>query len=143
MNVLTPEIQTELLKAARRTPVCLLFAGDNTKAKALAAEVLAVHYDLYLFRVDLRRLLAQHPSAAEVHLDRIFSRAAEAGDMLCFEGADTLFSGDDEAARIFFLYQLQRGKGVIIVSVSSEACLDARTKEYFGSVIRFPAATAG
>lgn len=145
MNALTPDIQNELLKAARHTPVRLLFAGDNARGKTLAAEVLAVHYDLYLFRVDLARLLATDPSKAVDHLERIFARAAEAGDMLLFDGGETLLVGVpglDPEALPFFLQQLRRYKGVIIVSVTEGEAIDAKTMESFGAVIRFPAAAA-
>lgn len=141
MNYLTPEIQNELLKAARHTPVRLLFAGDNARAKTQAAELLAVHYDLYLFRVDLPRLLAADPAGAVDHLERLFARAAEAGDMLLFDGAETLFvglPGLDPDTLPFFLQQLRRYKGVIIVSVSGPADPNPPVLESFGTVIRFP-----
>lgn len=145
MNYLTPEIQTELLKAARHTPVRLLFCGDNEKGKTQAAELLAVHYDLYLFRVDLPRLLATDPSKAVDHLERLFARAAEAGDMLFFDGAEALLEGLpglDPEALPFFLQQLRRYKGVIIVSLSNAAAPGPAVLEHFGAAIRFPASTA-
>lgn len=146
MNVLTPDIQSELLKAARRSPVVLLFSGDNDKGKTLASELLAVHFDTYLFRVDLARMIAQHPEKAEENLERIFSRAREAGDLLYFDGADALLDGHEAAvpgigeALDFFRQQLRRCRGVIIVSVSGKSALDAKTLECFGPVIHFPAA---
>lgn len=145
MNTLTPEIQNELLKAARHTPVRLLFAGNNARGKTLAAEVLAVHYDLYLFRVDLARLIATDPARAVDHLERLFARAAEAGDLLLFDGAETLLEGVpgiDPEALPFFLQQLRRYKGVVIVSVSGPADPAPGVLESFGAVIRFPEAAA-
>lgn len=142
MNYLTPEIQTELLKAARHTPVRLLFSGDNEKGKTQAAELLAVHYDLYLFRVDLQRLLATDPAKAVDHLERLFARSADAGDMLLFDGAGALLGGVpglDPEALPFFLQQLRRYKGVIIVSLSGTANPDPKVLEQLGAVIRFPA----
>lgn len=123
----------------------LLFSGENERAKTQAAELLAVHYDAYLFRVDLARMIAQHPDKAGEHLERIFARAREAGDMLCFDGAGALL---DAPAHIggdaldYFLQQLRRCRGVIIVSVSGTQALDEKTMQCFGSVIHFPEAAA-
>lgn len=143
MNVLTPDTQTELLKAARRSPAVLLFSGDNERGKTLAAELLAVHYDAYLFRVDLARLVAQHPGKAEEHLERIFSRAREAGDLLCFDGADALLEAPAVGGALdYFLQQLRRCRGVIIVSVNGRQGLDEKILQCFGSVIHFPQGTA-
>lgn len=148
MNYLTPDIQTELLKAARRSPQVLLFAGDNERAKTQASELLAVHYDTYLFKVDLARMTAQHPDTMDEHLERIFARARESGDLLYFEGADTLLQGGSgetpalRAARDYFGGQLRRCRGVIIVSVGSNIELGEALQSCFGSVIHFPAVAA-
>lgn len=134
MNSLAPDIQNELFRTARRRPACFLFSGGDTRAKTLASEVLAAHYELYVFRVDLSHLVTSTPGETGQNLKRIFGRVDADGDLLFFDRGEALSA----EALPSFLQLLQRYHGVVVVSVSDEASLDPKLRACATSVIRFP-----
>lgn len=139
MSYLTPDIQNALFQAARRQPARYLFTGEDRKAKTLAAEILAAHFEAYLFPVALAPLLSPWTTDAAPGLQRIFSRAATGGDLLFFEGGD--LAGCAAEAVAFFLQQVKDYRGVVILCVS-EDCEPLHT-DCFDAVIRFPTGEEG
>jgi SpoVK/Ycf46/Vps4 family AAA+-type ATPase len=73
-----------------------LFHGGHGTGKTMAAQALARKAGMKLFRVDLAALVSKFIGETEKNLSRVFDAAAEAGAMLLFDEADTLFGKRSE-----------------------------------------------
>ena len=103
-----------------------LFSGRNGAGKTLAAEFLARHLDVALFRIDLSKVVSKYIGETEKNLARVFDAAELSGAILLFDEADALFGKRSEAkdahdryANIeidYLLQRLEKFRGLAILS---------------------------
>ncbi len=106
----------DLAQKAKKIPrMRALFSGRNGAGKTLAAEFLARHLDVALFRIDLSKVVSKYIGETEKNLARVFDAAELSGAILLFDEADALFGKRSEAkdahdryANIEIDYLLQR-----------------------------------
>ena len=102
-------------KMNRGLGINALFAGDSGTGKTMAAEVIANHLRLNLYRIDLSAVVSKYIGETEKNLRRLFDAAEDGGAILFFDEADALFGkrsevkdSHDRYANIEINYLLQR-----------------------------------
>ncbi len=102
-------------KSSRGLGVAALFYGPSGTGKTLAAEVLAKHLNLDLYKIDLSSVVSKYIGETEKNLARVFDTAIRANAILLFDEADALFGrrteikdAHDRYANIEVSYLLQR-----------------------------------
>ncbi|WP_394829220.1 ATP-binding protein [Pendulispora albinea] len=135
-------------RGARGLGLTALFYGDSGTGKTLAAEVIANHVRLDLWRVDLSRVLDKYIGETEKNLRRIFDVAEESGAILLFDEADALFAkrtevkdSVDRFANVEVSYLLQRMEaygGLAILTTNMYASLDSAFMRRLRFVEHFP-----
>src|SRR5207253_4209533 len=91
------------------------FAGESGTGKTMAAQVVANHLRLDLYRIDLSAVVSKYIGETEKNLRRLFDAAEAGGMILFFDEADALFGkrsavkdSHDRYANIEVNYLLQR-----------------------------------
>lgn len=135
-------------QGARGLGVSALFAGDSGTGKTLAAEVLANHLHLDLYRIDLSSTVSKYIGETEKNLRRIFDAAEDSGSILLFDEADALFGkrsevkdGRDRYANLEVSYLLQRMetyRGLAILTTNQKSALDSAFQRRLRFIIQFP-----
>jgi ATP-dependent 26S proteasome regulatory subunit len=130
-------------KLSRGLGMTVLFAGESGTGKTMAAEILAHHLNLNLYRIDLSSVVSKYIGETEKNLRKIFDAADEGGMILFFDEADALFgkrsevkNSNDRYANIEVNYLLQRieaFQGLAILATNFKSGLD----EAFMRRIRF------
>jgi SpoVK/Ycf46/Vps4 family AAA+-type ATPase len=128
--------------------ITALFAGPSGTGKTMAAEILAAHLDLDLYRIDLASVLSKYIGEMEKSLRRVFDAAERGGAILFFDEADALFGtrtevrdSHDRYANVEINYLLQRMEdyaGLAILATNRRAALDAAFLRRLRFVIDFP-----
>lgn len=123
--------------------ISALFTGPSGTGKTMAAEVLARHLRLDLYRIDLSAVVSKYIGETEKNLRRLFDVAERGGAILFFDEADSLFGkrtevrdAHDRYASIETNYLLQRMEaygGLAILATNLRKAIDAA----FGRRIRF------
>ena len=121
-------------KLSRGRGISALFAGPSGTGKTMAAEVIAKHLDLDLFRIDLAGVVSKYIGETEKNLKRMFDAAEACGAILFFDEADALFGkrtevkdSHDRYANIEINYLLQRMedyRGLAILATNMKSQLD-------------------
>jgi hypothetical protein len=121
-------------KLPRGRGISALFAGPSGVGKTMAAEVIAHHLDLDLFRIDLAGVVSKYIGETEKNLKRVFDAAEASGAILFFDEADALFGkrtevkdSHDRYANIEVNYLLQRMedyRGLAILATNMKSHLD-------------------
>ncbi|MCA2218202.1 ATP-binding protein [Jidongwangia harbinensis] len=114
--------------------VVALFAGPSGTGKTLAAEVVAGHLGLDLYKVDLSAVVSKYIGETEKNLERIFGAAAAGDLVLFFDEADALFGkrsevsdAHDRYANIEVAYLLQRLEtydGLVVLATNLQRNID-------------------
>jgi AAA+ superfamily predicted ATPase len=114
--------------------ISALFSGASGVGKTMAAEVLANHLELDLYRIDLAGVVSKYIGETEKNLRRIFDAAEQSGAILFFDEADALFGkrtevkdSHDRYANIEVNYLLQRMeeyRGLAILATNRKSALD-------------------
>ena len=76
--------------------ISALFAGESGTGKTMAAEVIANHLRLHLYRIDLSAVVSKYIGETEKNLRRLFDAAEDGGAILFFDEADALFGKRSE-----------------------------------------------
>jgi hypothetical protein len=139
-------------KLSRGRGTGALFSGPSGTGKTMAAEVLANHLKLDLYRVDLASTVSKYVGETEKNLAKIFDAAERSGAILFFDEADALFSkrvevrdGHDRYANIETNYLLQRMedyRGLAILATNRRANLDDAFMRRLRFLVDFPAPNA-
>ena len=139
-------------KLARGRGISALFAGPSGVGKTMAAEVLARHLDLDLFRIDLAGVVSKYIGETEKNLKRVFDAAEASGAILFFDEADALFGkrtevkdSHDRYANIEVNYLLQRMedyRGLAILATNMKSHLDPAFLRRLRFIVDFPAPDA-
>jgi hypothetical protein len=121
-------------RMSRGLGISVLFAGATGTGKTMAAEVLANHLRLDLFRIDLSAVVSKYIGETEANLRRLFDTAEDSGSLLFFDEADALFGkrtevkdSHDRYANIEINYLLQRMesyRGLAILATNMKSALD-------------------
>jgi hypothetical protein len=126
----------------------VLFAGESGTGKTMAAEVLANHLRLDLYRIDLSTVVSKYIGETEKNLRRLFDAAEDGGAILFFDEADALFGkrsevkdSHDRYANIEINYLLQRMEaycGVAILATNLKSALDPAFLRRLRFLVNFP-----
>ena len=125
-----------------------LFAGPSGTGKTLAAEVVAGAVGLDLVHVDLSQVVSKYIGETEKNLARLFDAAEDAGAVLLFDEADTLFGrrtevrdSHDRYANLEVGYLLQRMEqfaGLAVLTTNDRAALDPAFARRLQYIVTFP-----
>ena len=128
--------------------ITALFAGPSGTGKTMAAEILAAHLELDLYRIDLAGVVSKFIGETEKNLRRVFDAAERSGAILFFDEADALFGtrtevrdSHDRYANLEINYLLQRMEdysGLAILATNRRSALDAAFLRRLRFVIDFP-----
>lgn len=134
-------------RSDRGLGITALFAGVSGTGKTLAAEVLARHLGLDLYRIDLATVVSKYIGETEKNLRRVFDAAEAGGAILLFDEADALFGkrsevkdSHDRFANIEISYLLQRMEaysGLAILTTNLKDALDLAFQRRLRFVVDF------
>src|SRR5229473_1261292 len=135
-------------KMSRGLGISALFAGDTGTGKTLAADVIATHLRLDLYRIDLSAVVSKYIGETEKNLRRLFDAAENGGSILFFDEADALFGkrsevkdSHDRYANIEINYLLQRMEtysGLAILATNMKSALDPAFMRRLRFIVNFP-----
>jgi hypothetical protein len=135
-------------KMSRGLGITALFAGESGTGKTMAAEVLANHLRLNLYRIDLSSVVSKYIGETEKNLRQMFDAAEDGGCILFFDEADALFGkrsevkdSHDRYANIEVNYLLQRIEaygGLAILATNMKSSLDPAFLRRLRFVLNFP-----
>jgi SpoVK/Ycf46/Vps4 family AAA+-type ATPase len=135
-------------KLNRGRGISALFAGASGTGKTMAAEVLARHLRLDLYRIDLAGVVSKYIGETERNLRSIFAAAERGGVILFFDECDALFGkrsevkdSHDRYANIEVNYLLQRMedfRGLAILATNRRSALDFAFVRRLRFIIDFP-----
>ena len=125
-----------------------LLAGESGTGTAAAAEVLASHLGLDLYRIDLRAVGSKYIGETGNNLGRLFDAAEGTVAILYLDEADALFGkrtnvrdSRDRYANAEISYLLQRiesYQGLVILATTRKSALDEAFTRRLHFVIDFP-----
>jgi hypothetical protein len=128
--------------------ISALFAGPSGTGKTMAAEVLARHLNLDLYRIDLAGVVSKYIGETEKNLRSVFDAAERGGAILFFDEADALFGkrsevkdSHDRYANIEVNYLLQRMeeyRGLAILATNRKSAMDSAFLRRLRFVVDFP-----
>jgi SpoVK/Ycf46/Vps4 family AAA+-type ATPase len=128
--------------------IAVLFAGESGTGKTMAAEVIANHLRLNLYRIDLSGVVSKYIGETEKNLRRLFDAAEDGGAILFFDEADALFGkrsqvrdSHDRYANIEINYLLQRVEayqGLAILATNRKGDLDEAFVRRLRFIVTFP-----
>jgi hypothetical protein len=134
--------------SSRGLGISVLFAGASGTGKTMAAEVLANHLRLDLYRIDLSAVVSKYIGETEKNLRRVFDVAEDGGAILFFDEADALFGkrsevkdSHDRYANIEINYLLQRMEqysGLAVLATNMRGALDSAFMRRIRFMINFP-----
>lgn len=125
-----------------------LFYGLPGTGKTLTASLLGQATGLWVYRIDLSRVVSKYIGETEKNLASLFDHAQHQQWILFFDEADSLFgkrtearNANDRAANQQVSYLLQRIEdfpGVVILATNARSHLDEAFARRFQSMIHFP-----
>jgi hypothetical protein len=135
-------------RLGRGRGISVLFSGPSGTGKTMAAEVLAAHLRINLYRIDLSGVVSKYIGETEKNLRRVFDAAEKSGAILFFDEADALFGrrtevkdSHDRYANVEVSYLLQRMedyRGLAILATNLKSHLDPAFLRRLRFVIDFP-----
>jgi hypothetical protein len=140
-------------KLNRGRGISALFSGASGVGKTMAAEVMARHLNLDLYRIDLAGVVSKYIGETEKNLRSVFDAAERSGAILFFDEADALFGkrsevkdSHDRYANIEVNYLLQRMedyRGLAILATNMKSALDSAFIRRLRFIVDFPFPDAG
>jgi ATPase family associated with various cellular activities (AAA) len=129
--------------------ITALFAGASGTGKTMAAEIIAGHLGLELYRIDLSGITSRFVGESEKNLRRVFDAAERTGAILFFDEADSLFGSRAEVVRDshdrysnlevnYLLQRMEDYTGLAILSTNRRQSLDSAFLRRLRFVIDFP-----
>jgi hypothetical protein len=135
-------------KLSRGRGISALFSGSSGVGKTMAAEVMARHLKLDLYRIDLAGVVSKYVGDTEKNLCCVFDAAERSGAILFFDEADALFGkrsevkdSHDRYANIEVNYLLQRMedyRGLAILATNMKSALDTAFMRRLRFIVDFP-----
>ncbi|MFD9567839.1 ATP-binding protein [Streptomyces sp. NPDC059994] len=140
-------------RVSRGLGISALFTGPSGTGKTMAAEVLAGHLGLDLYRVDLSAAVSKYIGETEKNLRRLFDAAEPGGAVLFFDEADALFGkrsevkdSHDRYANIevsYLLQQMEAYRGLAILATNQRRALDTAFLRRLRFIVPFAFPGAG
>jgi len=128
--------------------ISALFSGPSGTGKTMAAEILANHLQLDLYRIDLAGVVSKYIGETEKNLRNVFDAAEQSGAILFFDEADALFGkrsevkdSHDRYANIEINYLLQRMedyRGLAVLCTNRRSALDRAFLRRLRFLVEFP-----
>jgi len=128
--------------------IAALFTGPSGTGKTMAAEILANHLQLDLYRIDLAGVVSKYIGETEKNLAAVFTEAERSGAVLLFDEADALFGkrsdvrdSNDRYANLEVSYLLQRIEefgGLAILATNARQNIDEAFVRRLRFVVEFP-----
>jgi hypothetical protein len=128
--------------------ISALFSGPSGTGKTMAAEILARHLNIDLYRIDLAGMVSKYIGETEKNLRNLFDAAEQSGAILFFDEADALFGkrsevkdSHDRYANIEINYLLQRMedyRGLAILCTNRRSALDRAFLRRLRFLVEFP-----
>ncbi|HXB69539.1 MAG TPA: ATP-binding protein [Candidatus Acidoferrales bacterium] len=128
--------------------ISALFTGPSGTGKTMAAEILAHHLKIDLYRIDLAGIVSKYIGETEKNLRNVFEAAEQTGAILFFDEADALFGkrsevkdSHDRYANIEVNYLLQRMedyRGLAILCTNRRSALDRAFLRRLRFLVEFP-----
>ncbi len=135
-------------RMSRGLGISVLFTGPSGTGKTMAAEVLARHLRLSLYRIDLSAVVSKYIGETEKNLRQLFDAAESGPAMLFFDEADALFGkrsevkdAHDRYANIEVNYLLQRMesyRGLAVLATNMRGALDQAFLRRLRFIVTFP-----
>jgi SpoVK/Ycf46/Vps4 family AAA+-type ATPase len=136
------------VRLTRGRGISALFSGPSGTGKTMAAEILARHLQLELYRIDLAGVVSKYVGESEKNLRTVFDAAEQSGAILFFDEADALFGkrtevrdSHDRYANIEVNYLLQRMeeyRGLAILCTNRRSSLDRAFLRRLRFLVEFP-----
>ena len=128
--------------------ISALFSGPSGTGKTMAAEVLANHLELDLYRIDLAGVVSKYIGETEKNLRKVFDAAEQSGAILFFDEADALFGKRSEVKdshdryaniEVNYLLQLMEDyRGLAILATNRKSALDRAFMRRLRFLVDFP-----
>ena len=124
----------------------VLFAGQSSKNRLLAAQLFAHELSVDLYQIDLARIVSQYSGDTEKNLDALF-KAAEASDaVLVFDDTDHLFGAPpaEESGRFPNLdvaqlrQRIESYDGVVVLCADDRSQVDPKIARQCDEVVDLP-----
>lgn len=138
-------------RMSRGLGLTVLFGGDSGTGKTFAAEILANHLNLNLYRIDLSQVVSKYIGETEKNLRKLFDSAENGGTILFFDEADALFgkrsetrSSNDRYANMetnYLLQRLEQYSGLAILTTNLLNNIDDAFMRRVRFIVKFPVPT--
>lgn len=125
----------------------VLFSGSPGTGKTMAAEVIAHHLQLDLYKIDLSQIVSKYIGDTEKNLNRIFTAAADSNAILLFDEADVIFGkrsevqdARDRYANIevgYLLQKMEEYEGIAILTTNARSNMDEAFERRLRFIIEF------
>jgi AAA+ superfamily predicted ATPase len=125
----------------------VLFSGSPGTGKTMAAEVIAHHLQLDLYKIDLSQIVSKYIGETEKNLNRIFNAATNSNAILLFDEADALFGkrsevrdARDRYANIevgYLLQKIEEYEGIAILTTNLRDNIDKAFERRLRFIINF------
>ena len=135
-------------KMAYGRGLSMLFSGPPGTGKTMAAQIVAGHLHMELYKIQLSAIVSKYIGETEKNLKKVFQEAKDSGCILFFDETDALFGkrsevkdSHDRHANIetaFLLQQLEEYEGVIIMGTNLLQNIDNAFMRRINFVIHFP-----
>jgi hypothetical protein len=135
-------------RTTRGLGISVLFTGPSGTGKTMAAEVLAKHLRLSLYRIDLSAVVSKYIGETEKNLRRLFDAAESGPALLFFDEADALFGkrsevkdAHDRYANIEvndLLQRMESYRGLAILATNMREALDQAFLRRLRFIVTFP-----
>jgi|WetSurSiteA1Bulk_404760.scaffolds.fasta_scaffold49806_1 SpoVK/Ycf46/Vps4 family AAA+-type ATPase len=146
------EFEQMILRLRQERPptqaTLLAFTGMPKLQMGMAAKELAASLGLALYRIDLQEVISTYIGETEKSLQRVFDRAAVAGQILFFDDGDTLFgertndqdkhNRRDKLEKSHLPEMLTTHRGIIIALFQSIGEAERRRNGVRQLVVKFP-----
>jgi ATP-dependent 26S proteasome regulatory subunit len=125
----------------------VLFSGSPGTGKTMAAEIIAHHLQLDLYKIDLSQIVSKYIGETEKNLNRIFNAATNSNAILFFDEADALFGkrsevqdARDRYANIevgYLLQKIEEYEGIAILTTNLRDNIDKAFERRLRFIINF------